>query len=159
LLEQMERMNQIPRSLLSAVEIIFDNDISLDWTVMNMRSEDHFALHYAFSNALVLRNIYIHRINIRSLVGEVRDQFFIADSSGRKITESCEQERLRMVINLNTQFTRFLPEAPDPARAMDHFNQFLDRADETGFPDHVIWLLNRKELTLNLPCNICSYSM
>jgi len=145
LLEQMERMNQIPAGLLSAVEIIFDDDISPDWTVMNVHSEDDLALHYAFSNALALRNIYIHRIDIRSFGGEVTDRFFIANSSGRKITENRERERLRVAVNLNTQFTRFLPKAPDPAKAMRHFNQFLDRAAEMGFPDHVIWLLNRNE--------------
>jgi glutamate-ammonia-ligase adenylyltransferase len=41
------------------------------------------------------------------------------------------------------QFTRFLPEAPDPAKAMRHFDQFLDKMAEEGLPDHVMAFLAR----------------
>ena len=38
-----------------------------------------------------------------------------------------------MAVEMIKQFTRFLPEAPDPAKAMRHFDQFLDKiAEETA---------------------------
>src|SRR5262249_55888215 len=36
------------------------------------------------------------------------------------------------------QFTGFLPEAPDPAKAMRHFDQFLDKIGEEELPDHIV---------------------
>jgi len=43
------------------------------------------------------------------------------------------------------QFTRFLPEAPDPAKAMRHFDQFLDKAAEEQLSKPVISFLARQE--------------
>lgn len=130
LVERLEKMDERLSGLLSLAEVDFDNRISPDWTVMNVRSEDAFAFLYAFSNALALRDIDIHKVRIRSFGREVRDQFFIADRWGRQIVGQQEQERLRTAVTLIKQFTRFLPEAPDPARAMRHFDQFLDKVSE-----------------------------
>jgi glutamate-ammonia-ligase adenylyltransferase len=43
------------------------------------------------------------------------------------------------------QITRFLPEAPDPAKAMRHFDQFIDKVSDEGFPFDVISFLAREE--------------
>jgi glutamate-ammonia-ligase adenylyltransferase len=138
LTERIEKMNEQLSGLLSPVEVRFDNQLSSDWTVMDVHSEDAFAFLYAFSNALSLRGIYIHKVRIRSIGSEARDQFFIADSWGRKIEDEAEQERLRTAVVLIKQFTRFLPEAPDPAKAMRHFDQFLDKIAEEHVPDRVV---------------------
>jgi glutamate-ammonia-ligase adenylyltransferase len=138
LTERIERMNEPLSGLLAPVEVRFDNQLSPDWTVMDVHSEDAFAFLYAFSNALSLRGIYIHKVRIRSTDREARDQFFIADSWGRKIEDEGEQERLRMAVALIKQFTRFLPEAPDPAKAMRHFDQFLDKIAEECVPDRMV---------------------
>ena len=98
LTERVERMNEPLSGLLSPVEIHFDNQISPDWTVMHAHSEDAFAFLYAVSNALAMRGIYIHKVKIRSIGRQVRDQFFIADCWGRKIEDAHEQERLRMAV-------------------------------------------------------------
>ncbi|MGH9853687.1 MAG: hypothetical protein ACREBD_27930, partial [Blastocatellia bacterium] len=138
LTERIERMNEQLAGLLSPVEVGFDNQLSSDWTVMNVYSEDAFAFLYAFSNALSLRGIYIHKVRIRSVGREAQDQFFIADRWGRKIEDEREQERLRTAVVLIKQFTRFLPEAPDPAKAMRHFDQFLDKIAEERIPDRMV---------------------
>jgi len=148
LIERIERMNEELGGLLSPVKIEFDNQLSPDWTVMDVRSEDTFAFLYAVSNALAMRGIYIHEVKIRSSGDQVMDQFFIADRWGRKIEDSREQERLRMAVALIKQFTRFLPEAPDPAKAMRHFDQFLDKVDkiaEDEFPYRIISFLAERE--------------
>jgi glutamate-ammonia-ligase adenylyltransferase len=138
LTERLEKMDEPLSGLLSPVEVRFDNQASPDWTVMDVNSEDAFAFLYAFSNALAMRGIDIHKVRIRSFGREARDQFFIADRWGRKIENEEEQQRLRSAVVLIKQFTRFLPEAPDPARAMRHFDQFLDKITEEHIPDQFV---------------------
>src|SRR5262245_16377767 len=130
LTERIEKMNERLTGLLSDVEVRFDNRLSPDWTVMDAHSEDAFAFLYAFSNALSIRGVYVHKVEIRSVGREARDRFFIADRGLRKIEGEREQERLRTTVALIKRFTRFLPEAPDPAKAMRHFDQFWDRVAE-----------------------------
>jgi glutamate-ammonia-ligase adenylyltransferase len=134
----MEKMNERLTGLLSDVEVSFDNRLSPNWTVMDAHSEDAFAFLYAFSNALSIRGVYVHKVEIRSVGQEARDRFFIADRRLRKIEDEREQERLRTTVALIKRFTRFLPEAPDPAKAMRHFDQFLDKVAEERIPENMI---------------------
>jgi glutamate-ammonia-ligase adenylyltransferase len=64
---------------------------------------------------------------------------------GHKISDPGEQERLRVAVAMIKQFTSFLPEAPDPAKAMRHFDQFLDKLGEEDLPDQVITFLASNE--------------
>ena len=82
LTERIEKMNEPLSGLLSPVEVRFDNQLSPDWTVMDAHSEDAFAFLYAFSNALSIRGIYIHKVEIRSVGREARDRFLHRGSSG-----------------------------------------------------------------------------
>src|SRR5262245_21556204 len=145
LTERIETMNEPLRGLGYPIEIRFDNDISPDWTLMEARSQDAFALLYGISNALAMQGIYIHKVEIRKVGDEATDSFFIADASGRKIQSGTQQERLRTAVAMIKQFTRFLPEAPDPAKAMRHFDQFLDKMAEEQFPDRIMTFLARTE--------------
>ena len=145
LTERVERMNEGLGGLLHPIEIRFDNDLSPDWTVMEARSQDAFALLYAISNALAMQGTYIHKVKIRKIGDEARDQFFIADAWGRKIQDAGQQERLRTAVAMFKQFTRYLPEAPDPAKAMRHFDQFLDKMAEEKFPEHIMSFIARAE--------------
>src|ERR1041385_4461846 len=77
-----------------------------------------------------MRGIYISSVRIRSVENQSRDHFVISDHNGRKIKEGREQERLTLAVRMLTQFTRFVTEAPDPAKAMLHFDQFLDKLVE-----------------------------
>jgi [glutamine synthetase] adenylyltransferase / [glutamine synthetase]-adenylyl-L-tyrosine phosphorylase len=138
LTERIEKMNEPLTGLLSDVEVRFDNELSPYWTVMDAHSEDAFAFLYAFSNALSIRGVYIHKVEIRSVGPQARDRFFIADRRLRKIEDEQEQERLRTTVALIKRFTRFLPEAPDPAKAMRHFDQFLDKVAEERIPESMV---------------------
>ncbi len=138
LVERMESMNEPLSGLVSPIELDFDNQLSPRWTVMDARSEDSFAFLYAVSNALAMRGVYIHNVKIRSVDHRVADRFFIANRWGSKIEDLQEQGRLRMAVRMIKQFTRFLPEAPDPAKAMRHFDQFLDKVAEEEFSDRIL---------------------
>jgi [glutamine synthetase] adenylyltransferase / [glutamine synthetase]-adenylyl-L-tyrosine phosphorylase len=145
LIERLERMNEPLSGLLSPLQIQFDNQISSEWTVMSVQSEDTFGFLYAVSNALSMRGVYIHRVTIRSAGRQATDQFFISDLWGRKIETGPELERLRVAVTLIKEFTRFLPDAPDPAKAIRHFDQFLDKAWSEHFPNHVMGFLAGRE--------------
>jgi [glutamine synthetase] adenylyltransferase / [glutamine synthetase]-adenylyl-L-tyrosine phosphorylase len=129
LTERIERMDEPLSGLLSPVTLTFDNVTSAEWTVMEVQSEDSFAFLYAVSNALSMRGIYISRVKIRSVEHQTHDRFFIVDRWGKKIRKPPEQRRLTLAVRMIKQFTRFITEAPDPARAMQHFDQFLDRLE------------------------------
>jgi len=145
LTERLEKMEGRSSGLLSPVQVSFDNRFSPDWTLMDVRSENAFAFLYALSNALAMRGIYIHKVRIESIGDEVRDRFFIADRWGRKIESEQRQEQLRQAVVLIKKFTWFLPEAPDPARAMRHFDQFLDKVAEEQISDHLISFFTGEE--------------
>jgi [glutamine synthetase] adenylyltransferase / [glutamine synthetase]-adenylyl-L-tyrosine phosphorylase len=148
LTERIERMNAPLGGLLSPVTLIFDNKSSAEWTVMEVQSEDTFAFLYAVSNALSMRGIYISRVKIRSVESRTHDQFFIADRWGKKIRRGPEQTRLTLAVRMIKQFTRFITEAPDPAKAMQHFDQFLDKlfeSDENGLSRRTMSLLASSE--------------
>jgi len=138
LIERIERMNEPLSGLLAPIEITFNNEASADWTVVEAQSDDSFAFLYAISNALSMRGVYIHKVKIRSAAGQAVDHFFVVDRWGHKIQDPGEQERLRMAVAMIKQFTGFLPEAPDPAKAMRHFDQFLDKIAEGELPDRIV---------------------
>ena len=144
LIERIEKMDQTLSGLLSPVEVTFDNHSSTNWTVMEVRAQDNFGFLYAISNALAMRGIDINKVKIRSAGPQVIDQFLIANRWGRKIEDPREQERLRLSLSMTKQFTGSLPEAPDPGRALRHFNQFLDKLfeiPEDRFPDQTVEFL------------------
>jgi [glutamine synthetase] adenylyltransferase / [glutamine synthetase]-adenylyl-L-tyrosine phosphorylase len=145
LTERIEKMNESLSDLARPIEMEFDNDTTPQWTVMKARSGNAFALLYAISNALSMQGIYIHNVKIRSVDREARDEFFIADKWGRKIEEQDRQERLRTAVAMIKQFTSFLPEAPDPAKAMVHFDQFLDKVAAEESPVRVMRFLSQPE--------------
>ena len=141
LTERIERMDAPLAGLRHPLEVQFDSRSSSDWTVMEVRSRDTFAFLYAISNALAMNGVDIHKVKIRNVGPEARDQFFIADRWGRKIEDTTEQERLRTAVGMMKQFTRFLPDAPDPGKAMRHFDQFLDKMSAERLPQPIISFL------------------
>jgi [glutamine synthetase] adenylyltransferase / [glutamine synthetase]-adenylyl-L-tyrosine phosphorylase len=92
-----------------------------------------------------MQGISIHKVKIQSVDQTAEDQFFIADQWGKKIEGASQQERLSTSVAMIKQFTHFLPEAPDPAKAMRHFDQFLDKIRESNLPDSVMTFLARTE--------------
>ena len=144
LIERIEKMDEELRGLVSRLDLAFDNSVSSQWTVMEARSEDAFAFLYAISNALAMRGINIYKVKIRSEGSRVEDRFFIADRWNRKIENPRDQQRLHMAVTMIKEFTRFLPEAPDPAGALRRFDQFLDKLfemPEESYPDRTIAFL------------------
>jgi glutamate-ammonia-ligase adenylyltransferase len=136
-------------SHLYPVKIKFNNRLSETWTIMEIQSKDTPAFLYSFSNALSLRGIYIHKVKIKNIGLEVRDEFYLCDRQGRKIEGAKEQEFLKIATVMIKQFTHFLVWAPDPARAIRYFDQLMDKVMEKGLRGSVISFLSKK-VTLDL---------
>ncbi|MCI0440675.1 MAG: glutamine synthetase adenylyltransferase, partial [Chloroflexi bacterium] len=73
-------------------------------------------------NALTMLNVNIERAEVRTEGDEVRDTFWLTDSSGYKITDERRLNELRVAAALIKQFTRLLPRSPNPAQALRQFN-------------------------------------
>ena len=126
---------------LFPVSVRIDNTASPDWTVVHITAEDTPGFLYSLSNALAMRGFYVHRVNIRSVQGKVQDELCLGWRNGGKITSDKGQQELRFIVVLIKQFTHFLTVAPDPAMALQHFDQFLERlAANTLLGADLAWL-------------------
>jgi [glutamine synthetase] adenylyltransferase / [glutamine synthetase]-adenylyl-L-tyrosine phosphorylase len=112
--------------LLHPVQITFDNSQSPTDTIMDIRSDDTPAFLYAFANALAMRNVYISKASIDLEAGKLHDRFAVRNRYGQKLTDPAEQQQLRLTAVLLKQFTHALTWAPDPTKALEAFDQFLD---------------------------------
>ncbi len=126
LVEQLGRRRGSFSGLLHTVQITFDNSQSPTDTIMDIRSDDTPAFLYAFANALAMRNIYIAKAQFEIDDGKLHDRFYVRNRHGRKLIDPLDQQHLRLTAVLIKQFTHALTWAPDPAKALEAFDQFLD---------------------------------
>jgi [glutamine synthetase] adenylyltransferase / [glutamine synthetase]-adenylyl-L-tyrosine phosphorylase len=126
LVEQLGRRRASFGGLLNPVQITFDNSQSAIDTVMDIRSDDTPAFLYAFANALAMRNIYISKAQFDVEHGKIHDRFYVRNRLGQKLTDATDQQQLRLTAVLIKQFTHALTWAPDPTKALEAFDQFLD---------------------------------
>ncbi len=138
--------------LLHPVQIRFDNERSATDTVMDIRSADTPAFLYAFANALAMRGVYISKAQVGHVGADLHDRFYVRDRQGQKILDHAPQQELRATAVLIKQFTHMLTWAPDPGKAIEYFDQFLDRIlEEAGVSKGgkaLTLLKNKKTLTL-----------
>lgn len=126
LVEQLGKRRGSFSGLLYPVQITFDNSQSSTDTVMDIRSDDTPAFLYAFANALAMRNVYISKAQFDVEEGKIHDRFYIRNRHGQKLTDAADQQQLRLTAVLIKQFTHALTWAPDPTKALEAFDQFLD---------------------------------
>lgn len=126
LVEQLGKHRGAFSGLLLPVRITFDNSQSATDTVMEIRSDDTPAFLYAFANALAMRDIYISKAQFDVEQGKIHDRFFVRNRHGQKLSDAADQEQLRLTAVLIKQFTHALTWAPDPTKALEAFDQFLD---------------------------------
>lgn len=127
LVETLGKLRSSISTVIHPVQIHFNNyDAPYD-TILDIRSTDTPAFLYTFANALTMRGIYVSKANIEVEGKRVRNRFFVRDRHGRKIQGRREQEDLTVAAAIIKEFTHFLTWAPDPAKALDHFDQLLDQ--------------------------------
>jgi glutamate-ammonia-ligase adenylyltransferase len=126
LVEQLSKRRGSFSGLLHPVRITFDNSQSPTDTVMDIRSDDTPAFLYAFANALAMRDVYISKAQFDVEDGKIHDRFYVRNRHGQKLTDASDQQQLRLTAVLIKQFTHALTWAPDPTKALEAFDQFLD---------------------------------
>ncbi|PON19790.1 hypothetical protein C2W62_00975 [Candidatus Entotheonella serta] len=125
----------------TAVEIDIDNESLPDWTVVHLTADDTPGFLYTLSNALAMRHMYIHGVQIHSHDNKVQDRLEIGWQRGGKVVSPQGLLELRLIVTLIKQFTYFLTSAPDPAKALRHFDMLLDRLTADGsLRDTFPWL-------------------
>ncbi|MFQ5991490.1 MAG: hypothetical protein ACE5NA_03535 [Nitrospiraceae bacterium] len=144
LVESLGKSRSTFTGLLDPVQVRFTNDESSEHTILDIRSTDTPAFLYAFSNALAMRGIYIHKARFEQVAGQVHDRFYIRDRRGRKIERRESQQELQLTATLIKQFTQCLTWAPDPAKAIEYFDQFLDRLLEGAKRGRTLMFLREK---------------
>jgi [glutamine synthetase] adenylyltransferase / [glutamine synthetase]-adenylyl-L-tyrosine phosphorylase len=133
LVERLGQQRSAFTGLLHTVQITFDNSQSPTDTIMDIRSDDTPAFLYAFANALAMRNIYITKAQFENDGAKLHDRFHVRNRDGQKLLDPADQQQLRLTAVLIKQFTHALTWAPDPAKALESFDQFLDLiVAETG---------------------------
>lgn len=151
LVERLGKERQAFTGLLHTVQISFDNSGSPTDTIMEIRSDDTPAFLYAFANALAMRNIYISKAQVESQGAKLHDRFFVRNRHGEKLRDQAEQEQLRLTAALIKQFTHALTWAPDPAMALESFDQFLDlivQDESKGCKQALAFLNDKKSLPI-----------
>ena len=126
LVERLGKQRSAFTGLLHTVQITFDNSQSPTDTIMDIRSDDTPAFLYAFANALAMRNIYITKAQFENDGTKLHDRFHVRNRYGQKLLDQADQQQLRLTAVLIKQFTHALTWAPDPAKALESFDQFLD---------------------------------
>lgn len=143
--EAASNARQPLKGLLAPIEITFDNDHSEQWTRLMIRGKDSPAFLYAFSNALAMRNIYIHKLKISHPLDKIDNQIYISNRQGKKVTKEKTQHAIRISAVFIKQFIHYLTAAPNPSMAMVHFDQFLDKILEAPSSRPLLAFLKKKE--------------
>ena len=134
-------------NLVHPVEIQFNNTLSPRDTVMDIRTTDSPAFLYAFANALTMRGIYLSKATIEVEGKRVRNRFFVRSRQGQKIVTRDEQQELTVAAAIIKEFTNYLTWAPDPSKALDHFDKFLDQLlEDRSRKKNFNWLTQKDSL-------------
>ena len=134
-------------NVVHPVEIQFNNTLSPRDTVMDIGGTDSPAFLYAFANALTMRGLYLSKATIEVDGARVRNRFYVRGRQNQKIVTSEEQQELTIAATFIKEFTLYLTWAPDPSKALAHFDQFLDQLLDTNpTKKQFTWLTKKTSL-------------
>jgi glutamate-ammonia-ligase adenylyltransferase len=124
--ETLPQIPGVPPNLLP-VEIDIDNEGHERHTILRIDALDTIGFLYEFTNALALTGVNVRHMIVASEGNRVQDTLFVTDSQGKKIKSANKQRELRAATVLIKYFTHLLPHAPNPARALLQFREFIGR--------------------------------
>ncbi len=146
LVETLGKIKSHVSDIVHPVEIQFDNERLLDATAMDIRSTDTPAFLYTFANALTMQGVYISKAKIEVRGHTVHNEFYVRGRTGGKINDVKEQQELTSTAALIKEFSHYLTWAPDPGKALDHFDQLLDELHNSHKQSFAFSLLQQKPL-------------
>ncbi len=123
---------------LYPIRIEIDNELSNQYTVLQIASTDTVGFLYELTNALALHKIYIAQMEIDTTGRTVSDRLYVTDQRGAKITDPEQQREMRTAVVLIKHFTHLLPLSPDPESALLHFGELVANLFERpNWPDEL----------------------
>lgn len=114
------------RPVLLPVELDIDHLDADPCIRLTIVGQDTPAFLYAIANALSLRKFYIQRIHIETRASTACDTIWLCEENGSRPDSEPRLRELRIAALLTKQFTHFLVKAPDPYKALSHFDHLLD---------------------------------
>jgi glutamate-ammonia-ligase adenylyltransferase len=150
LVETLGKLQTKETDFIHPVQIRFNNTMAANETVMDIRSTDTPAFLFTFANALTMRGIYLAKAFIEVEGNKVRNRFFVRGRQGQKIEGQTEQQELTAAAAFIKEFTHFLTWAPDPAKALEHFDQLLDELFHEDQAGAELSILTQKPLLAHL---------
>ncbi len=101
--QELDPADKIPRPKLGSREqpftvetqVVFDNDVSDIYTVLEVTSRDRPGLLYDLTQALLKLQISLVSAHIATYGEEAVDVFYVKDRAGRKINKETDQEAVR----------------------------------------------------------------
>ena len=80
------------------VTVKFENDVSNDFTIIDIFTQDRPGLLYRITRALSSEGLTIFRANISTEATRAIDSFYVGDESGRKVTAASRLQRIRTAL-------------------------------------------------------------
>jgi [protein-PII] uridylyltransferase len=71
-----------------ATSVVVDNEVSRDYTVLDVYTEDRIGVLFAITNCLYRLGVEIHLAKITTTLNQVLDVFYVTDGEGRKLTSA-----------------------------------------------------------------------
>jgi len=106
-----ERAGYVPKRYVprTPTEVDVDNDVSGNFTVLDVYTQDRVGVLFAITNTLFHLGLSIHIAKITTNVDQVLDVFYVTDPQGKKITEETQIEAIRAEL-----LTRLAPSGDEP---------------------------------------------
>lgn len=144
-----ENLDPTEKPLLP-IELVFDNDLSEEFTIIQINTADTIGFLYEFTNALSLLHINIDRMIINTQELQVEDLIYVTDEQNRKITDPTNLQMLRSTAVLIKHFTHLLPNSPNPAKALLNFRELLGKLFQQENWEQELAALEKPEVIDNL---------
>ena len=75
--------------------IDFDNEASVEYTVIDIFSHDRIGLLYSITQVLAEQGLYIYVAKISTKVDQIADTFYVKDIFGQKVKDAAKIEEIR----------------------------------------------------------------
>lgn len=81
-----------------ATTIAIDNEVSDNFTVLDVTTGDRVGLLFTITNCLYRQRVGIHLAKVTTMVTQALDAFYVTDHEGRKIVDPARLEQIRVAL-------------------------------------------------------------
>ena len=92
------RYQRATTAVLVDPQVMFDNEMSSSYTVLEVRGPDSIGLLYRVTRAIADLDLDIYTAKVQTLGDDVVDSFYVLDSDGHKVTDTAHQREIELAI-------------------------------------------------------------